>query len=106
MFADKPPDIDPITAMVRVPTAAGPHPASRHAPAARAGACPCLAASARPVAVYATIAARPARVALDATCGAPTGGVRVGQGSEIVVGCEILNRMTALGRPVSSRIGR
>ena len=29
-----------------------------------------------------------------------------GQGSEIVLGCEILNRMTALGRPVSYRIGR
>ena len=28
-----------------------------------------------------------------------------GQGSEAVLGCEILNRMTALGRPVSSRIG-
>ena len=30
----------------------------------------------------------------------------VGQGSEIVLGREILNRMTALGRPVSYRIGR
>ena len=29
-----------------------------------------------------------------------------GQGSETVLGCEILNRMTALGRPVSYRIGR
>ena len=29
-----------------------------------------------------------------------------GQGSEVVHGCEILNRMTALGRPVSYRIGR
>ena len=29
-----------------------------------------------------------------------------GQGSEVVLGCEILNRMTALGRPVSYRIGR
>ena len=29
-----------------------------------------------------------------------------GQGSEAVLGCEILNRMTALGRPVSSRLGR
>ena len=29
-----------------------------------------------------------------------------GQGSEVVLGCEILNRMTALGRPVSHRIGR
>ena len=29
-----------------------------------------------------------------------------GQGSEAVLGCEILNQMTALGRPVSSRIGR
>ena len=29
-----------------------------------------------------------------------------GQGSEAVLGCEILNRMTALGRPVSYRIGR
>ena len=29
-----------------------------------------------------------------------------GQGSEAVLGCAILNRMTALGRPVSSRIGR
>ena len=28
------------------------------------------------------------------------------QGSEVVLGCEILNRMTALGRPVSYRIGR
>ena len=27
-------------------------------------------------------------------------------GSEAVLGCEILNRMTALGRPVSYRIGR
>ena len=29
-----------------------------------------------------------------------------GQGSEAVLGCEILNRMTALGRPVSYRLGR
>ena len=29
-----------------------------------------------------------------------------GQGSEVVLGCEILTRMTALGRPVSYRIGR
>ena len=29
-----------------------------------------------------------------------------GQGSEIVLGCEILNRMPELGRPVSYRIGR
>ena len=29
-----------------------------------------------------------------------------GQGSEAVLGCEILNRMTTLGRPVSYRIGR
>ena len=29
-----------------------------------------------------------------------------GQGSEVVLGCEILNRMTELGRPVSYRIGR
>ena len=29
-----------------------------------------------------------------------------GQGSEAVLGCEILNRMTALGQPVSYRIGR
>ena len=29
-----------------------------------------------------------------------------GQGSEAVLGCEILNRMTALGRPVSYRMGR
>ena len=29
-----------------------------------------------------------------------------GQGSEAVLGCEVLNRMTALGRPVSFRIGR
>ena len=29
-----------------------------------------------------------------------------GQGSEAVLGCEILKRMTALGRPVSYRIGR
>ena len=29
-----------------------------------------------------------------------------GQGSEVVLGCEILNRMTALGRPVSYRLGR
>ena len=29
-----------------------------------------------------------------------------GQGSEGVLGCEILNQMTALGRPVSYRIGR
>ena len=29
-----------------------------------------------------------------------------GQGSEVVLGCEILNRMTDLGRPVSYRIGR
>ena len=28
-----------------------------------------------------------------------------GQGSEVVLGCEILNRMTALGRPASYRIG-
>ena len=29
-----------------------------------------------------------------------------GQGSEVVFGCEILNRMTELGRPVSYRIGQ
>ena len=29
-----------------------------------------------------------------------------GQGSEVVLGCEILNLMTALGRPVSYRIGQ
>ena len=29
-----------------------------------------------------------------------------GQGSAVVLGCEILNRMTVLGRPVSYRIGR
>ena len=29
-----------------------------------------------------------------------------GQGSEVVLGCGILNQMTALGRPVSYRIGR
>ena len=29
-----------------------------------------------------------------------------GQGSEAVLGCEILNRMTTLGRPVSYRLGR
>ena len=29
-----------------------------------------------------------------------------GQGTEVVLGCEILNRMTELGRPVSDRIGR
>ena len=29
-----------------------------------------------------------------------------GQGSEVVFGCEILNRITALGRPASYRIGR
>ena len=29
-----------------------------------------------------------------------------GQGSEAVLGCEILNRMTALGRPTLYRIGR
>ena len=29
-----------------------------------------------------------------------------GQGSEVVLGCEILNRMTAVGRPMSYRIGR
>ena len=29
-----------------------------------------------------------------------------GQGSEVILGCEILNRMIALGRPVSYRIGR
>ena len=29
-----------------------------------------------------------------------------GQGSEVVLGCEILNRMTVLGRPVSYRIDR
>ena len=28
------------------------------------------------------------------------------QGSAVVLGCEILNRMTALGRPVSYRLGR
>ena len=27
------------------------------------------------------------------------------RGSEVVLGCEILNRMTELGRPVSYRIG-
>ncbi len=29
-----------------------------------------------------------------------------GQGSEAVLGCEILNRMTDLGRPASHSIGR
>ena len=29
-----------------------------------------------------------------------------GQGSEVVLGCEILHRMTEFGRPVSYRIGR
>ena len=29
-----------------------------------------------------------------------------GQESEVVLGCEILNRLTALGRPVSYRLGR
>ena len=29
-----------------------------------------------------------------------------GQGSEVVLGCEILNRMTALGRPVLYRLDR
>ena len=29
-----------------------------------------------------------------------------GQGSEAVLGCEILNRMTEFGRPASYRIGR
>ena len=29
-----------------------------------------------------------------------------GQGSEAVLGCEILNRMTDLGRPASYSIGR
>ena len=29
-----------------------------------------------------------------------------GQGSEVVLGCEILNRLTELGRPVSYRIGQ
>ena len=29
-----------------------------------------------------------------------------GQGSEVVLGCEILNRVTVLGRPVSYRTGR
>ena len=29
-----------------------------------------------------------------------------GQGSEVVLGCAILNRMTEFGRPVSYRIGR
>ena len=33
-------------------------------------------------------------------------GVQLGRGVEVVLGCEILNRMTALGRPVSYRIGR
>ena len=33
-------------------------------------------------------------------------GVQLGQGSEVVLGYEILNRMTELGRPVSYRIGR
>ena len=33
-------------------------------------------------------------------------GVQLGQGSEVVLGCEILNRMTELGRPVSYRIGQ
>ena len=35
-----------------------------------------------------------------------TGQVASTRGSEVVLGCEILNRMTALGRPVSYRIGR
>ena len=33
-------------------------------------------------------------------------GVQLGRGVEVVLGCEILNRMTDLGRPVSYRIGR
>ena len=40
------------------------------------GACPCSAASARPVATCATIAGRPVLLGLDATCGAQTDGVR------------------------------
>ena len=43
---------------------------------------------------------------LGASLGAPTGGVCPGQGVRPSPGCEILNRMTALGRPVSYRIGR
>ena len=33
-------------------------------------------------------------------------GTQPGRGVRSVLGCEILNRMTALGRPVSYRIGR
>ena len=38
--------------------------------------------------------------------GAPRARSPAGQGNEVVLGCEILNRMTALGRPASYRIGR
>ena len=33
-------------------------------------------------------------------------GVQLDRGVEVVLGCEILNRMTELGWPVSYRIGR
>ena len=60
----------------------------------------------RPVAACAAIAGRDPSVWPGASCGASTGGVRFGQGREAVLGCEILNRMIELGRPVSYRIGR
>ena len=33
-------------------------------------------------------------------------GVQLDRGSEVVPGCEILNRLTEIGRPMSYRIGR
>ena len=37
---------------------------------------------------------------------ARTAAFGAGQMSEVVLGCEILNRMTALDRPMSYRLGR
>ena len=68
------------------------------------GRCPATSAATLPRVLRSR--AGPAGCGLRASLGAQAGGVRPGQESEVVLGCEILNRMTALGRPVSYRIGR
>ena len=47
-----------------------------------------------------------ARARMSQTERAFAPGAQLGQGSEVVLGCEILNRMIALGRPVSYRLDR
>ena len=85
------------------PCADGWNPVFSHAPASRARRVPCSAAS------PATSLRVPRSRA--GSCLWPGRGPRrtdgrcpLWAGSEVVLGCAILNRMTALGRPVSSRI--